>query len=284
MSGRWRLDRAGRRMNALVDRWFGDDDPAFARRLRIGVVLVALWLSLEVDLRHAHLPKGATVSVLGLVLPAAVWSSPALLWATRLILWGGALLGLVGSGRDQARKIAGWTTALGMLLLGSLYWENLPWFRHKFVAPLWILALLAAAEHRPGRAPAWLREGAVLVLAAFYGGAGIAKLQGSGLAWADGVGLQLWMLRLGDRESVIRGWIVDDATLAAVIAGGALALELAAIGLVFWPGARRVFGCCLLGLHLGIDQILHIDFRPQMVLVALVLLPRGRAHSLDSGS
>ena len=185
----------------------------------------------------------------------------------------------------RLRPLAAWTTTLAMLVIGSIYWENLPWFRHKFVAPLWILVLLSAAEHRPKAPPRWLREGAVLVLAAFYGGAGLAKLGRSGLAWADGTGLQLWLLRLGDRGSPIREWVVADATLASLLAGGVLLLELAVLIAPFAPRARRPLGVLLLALHLGIDLCLHIDFRPQMLLVALVLLPRpdGRAASGRGG-
>jgi hypothetical protein len=268
---RWRHD--------AVLRWFGADDPTFARRLRFGVVAVALWLSFEVDLRYADLPKGATVSALGLLLPAAAWSSTILLWATKGALWGGAALWLA----RVAPRRAAWLTVAGMLLLGSIYWENLPWFRHKFVCPLWILVALAAAEHRVPWPPRWLRECATLTLASFYGGAGIAKLVGSGVAWADGVGLQLWLLRLGDRDSLIRAWVIDDATIAALLASGALLLELAALLMVPFPRLRRPLGVALLALHFGIDQILHIDFRPQMVLVALVLvLPASRRVARDN--
>ena len=264
------------RARALIgERWFGDGDPRYARRLRLGALVIALWLSTEVDLRYAHLPKGATVSLLGLALPATFWSSAAARWGAKIALWVGAALWL----RGLARRWAAVTAVLGMWVLGSIYWENLPWFRHKFVAPLWVLVLLAAAEFRPGCAPRWLREGATLVLAAFYGGAGIAKLAGSGLAWADGVGLQLWMLRLGDPESVVRRWILADARLARACASAALTLELAAILLVFSPRLRRPVGALILALHAGIDAIFHIDFRPQMLLVALVLLPAATPRS-----
>ncbi len=270
LRARERLASAARRADS---RWFADDSPRFADHLRYGTILVALWLSLEVDLRYADLPKGAQVSVLGLVVPIACWSSKALLVGTKILLWTGSIAWLLG----RHRPLAAWTTTLGMLLLGSIYWENLPWFRHKFITPFWILLLLSAAEHRPRLPPGWLREGAVLVLAAFYGGAGLAKIHGSGLRWADGVGLQLWMLRLGDRGSLVRDWLVASSSAAQVLATALLLLEFAVLLAPLVPRTRRALGLLLLGLHLGIDLCLHIDFRPQMLLVALILLPRDLA-------
>ncbi|WP_434420358.1 hypothetical protein [Nannocystis pusilla] len=159
-------------------RLFEREPALFAAGLRAATIAAALWLSLEVDLRWTSLPKDATVSVAGLVVPTAWWSSPALLWLGRALLWGGAATWLLGHART-IRLIAAWATALGMLTLGSLYWENLPWFRHKFVPPLWLLVVLVAHEHaraEPGQAPRWVREGAVFVLACFYAGAGLNKV------------------------------------------------------------------------------------------------------------
>ncbi len=179
------------------------------------------------------------------------------------------------------RRVGAWTTTLGMLLLGSIYWENLPWFRHKFVCPFWLLLLLAAAQLRQ-HPPRWLREGAVLTFAAFYGGAGLAKLLASGFAWADGVGLQLWLLRLGDSDSLVRSWVIEDATLAKWLATTALGLELAVPIAIVWARSRPDLGVMLLALHLGIDRVLHIDFRPQMLLVAVILCwPADEKNVLD---
>ncbi|MDC0671653.1 hypothetical protein [Nannocystis radixulma] len=260
------------------ERWqrlFEREPALFAAGLRATSLAAALWLSLEVDLRWASLPKGAVVSTAGLVVPTAWWSSPALLWSGRALLWGGAVIWLFGHAR-KVRYAAGWATALGMLTLGSLYWEDLPWFRHKFVPPLWLLVLLAAAEHapaRPGQAPRWVREGAVFVLASFYAGAGLHKLLASGWRWADGTALQLWLWRLGDGDSLVRAWAIVDARVAAALAATALLLELAAVLLVPLPRVRPWLAAGLVGLHVGIDQILHIDFRPMIALVIVVLMP-----------
>lgn len=195
---RFRADRAWARLGAVLGRFwaglFARESALFATGLRVATIAAALWLSLEVDLRWASLPKGATVSLVGLVAPTSWWASPVMLWAGRALLWGGSAAWLFGHAR-KVRLVAGWATALGLLTLGSLYWENLPWFRHKFVPPLWLLVVLAVGQHaraRPGEAPRWVREGAVLVLACFYAGAGAHKLLASGWRWADGTALQLW--------------------------------------------------------------------------------------------
>ncbi|WP_143140556.1 hypothetical protein [Nannocystis exedens] len=256
-------------------RLFEREPALFAAGLRAATIAAALWLSLEVDLRWASLPKDATVSVAGLVVPTTWWASQALLWLGRALLWGGAPIWLFGHVR-AVRIGAAWATTLGMLTVGSLYWENLPWFRHKFVPPLWLLVLLVAGEHaraEPGRAPRWIREGAVFVLACFYAGAGAHKLLASGWRWADGTALQLWLWRLGDSDSLVRAWAIADARVAAALASVALALELATVLLVPLPRARPWLAAGLVALHVGIDQVLHIDFRPMILLVVVVLLP-----------
>lgn len=256
-------------------RLFEREPALFAAGLRAATVIAALWLSLEVDLRWASLPKGATVSVAGLLAPTSWWESPTLLWIARALLAGGAVIWLFSHVR-MVRIAAAWATAAGMLTLGSLYWEDLPWFRHKFVPPVWLLILLAAAEHaraEPGQAPRWVREGAVLVLATFYAGAGLHKLLASGWRWADGTALQLWLWRLGDLDSTVRAWAIADVRVAALLASAALLLELAAVLLVPLPRLRPWLGAGLIAMHAGIDQVLHIDFRPMIVLVAAVLLP-----------
>lgn len=258
-------------LNELDRRWFGNGDPRFAWCLRMSVIFVVLWLMTEVDLRYADLPKGASVSVLGLVTPEHWWSSPALLWLARIGLVGGVAGWLL----TRFKRLGAWTTVVAMLLLGSIYWENLPWFRHKFICPFWLLVVLAAAQCRRDP-PRWLREAAVVVMATFYAGAGMAKLLGSGLEWANGVGLQLWLLRLGDTDSWVRSWVLEDAGIAQLLATTSLGLELAVPLTCVWPRARLAIGLMLLALHLGIDCILHIDFRPQMLLVATVFCwPRG---------
>lgn len=268
-------------MRGLEARWealFGREPSRFAAGLRVGTIAVVLWLSLEIDLRWAHLPRGEVVSLLGVVVPDAWWGAPTALWAGRVVVWSGAALWLLG----RARRLAAWTTTAGMLWLGSLYWENLPWFRHKMVLPFWLLVVLVAAEHarvadrRAGRgavAPVWVREGAVFALAAFYCGAGAHKLLASGWCWADGVALQLWLWRLGDRDSLVRAWVIEDATVSAIVASAALVLELAAILAVPLTRLRPWLAVGLVALHVGIDWVLHIDFRTNIVLVALVLLP-----------
>lgn len=253
---------------------FEREPATFAVGLRLTTIAVVLWLSLEIDLRWAHLPKSEVVSVAGLLVPETWWSAPAALWAGRAALWGGALLWLHG----RWRRLGAWSTTLGMLWLGSLYWEDLPWFRHKMVPPFWLLVLLVAAEHarvtdRRGLAPRWVREGAVFALAAFYVGAGAQKLLASGLRWGDGVALQLWLERLGDRDSLVRAWVIENASVAALLASVALALELAVALAVPLPRLRPWLAAAIIALHVGIDRVLHIDFRSNIVLVAVVLLP-----------
>lgn len=253
---------------------FAREQGLFARGLLWVTLVVAVWLSLEASLDWVHLPKGNFVSVLGWAFPGEGWGSARWLHLARGLLWTGAPLWLFGSVR--MRQTGAWMCVAGLLLLGSVYWENLPWFRHKYVPPFWLLLLLAIREHaEPERlvAPRWVREGAVFVLAAFYGGAGICKLLGSGWAWGDGVALQLWFWKLGDESSSLRDQVLASAPLSHGLATGALLLELAVPLAFIFPALRLWTGIGLMAMHVGIDQNFHIDFRSQMLLVAVILFP-----------
>lgn len=253
---------------------FEREDGLFARGLLLATLGVALSLSLEADLHYSELAKGDFVSVLGWIFPGEEWGSPLPLWLARLLLWTGAPLWILGP--SPVRRVAAWMSVAGILLLGSTCWENLPWFRHRSVPPFWLMLLLALQEHAssaPSLAPRWVRQGAVFILATFYGMAGIAKLLGSGWAWGDGVSLQLWFLHFGKEGGWLREWVVASASAARFFASGTLLLELAAFLAIALRWIRPPLGVGLLLLHLGIEQVLGIDFRSNMLLVATVLLP-----------
>lgn len=263
-----------RGQRALLDVLCTREDALFAKGLLWIALLAAISLSFEVHLDWVALPKSHFVSVLGWLFPGPFWGSPFLLTGSRALLWIGALSWLLGP--PSLRRIAAWASVLGMLLLGSLFWENLPWFRHKYVPPFWFLLLLAAREHTqegPSLAPRWVREGAVCVLASFYGGSAVAKLLESGLAWGDGVALQLWFWKLGDPDVFIRDWMLESALLSRALASSVLLLELSCLLLPFSAKLRLPIGIGLLIFHLGVEWNFGIDFRTQMALIGGVLFP-----------
>ena len=253
---------------------FERESGRYARVLLWVVLAVAIWLSLEASLEWSVVPKGTFVSVLGWLVPGEGWGSPWLLYLTRFLIWTGAALWLAGPA--VLRCTAAWMAVAGMLLLGSVYWENLPWFRHKYVPPFWLLLILALREHAekdPRLAPRWVREGAVFVLATFYGGAGIAKLLESGFPWCDGVALQLWFWQLGDKTSLLRTWVIANAPFAQFLAIGAILLEVGSLLAIPFPRIRAPLGIGLLVMHGCIDRVFHIDFRSNMLLIATILFP-----------
>ena len=67
--------------------------------------------------------------------------------------------------------------------------------------------------------------------------------------------------------------MIEHASVAALLASTALALELAVALAVPLPRLRPWLAAGLIALHVGIDRVLHIDFRSNIVLVAVVLLP-----------
>ncbi|MDC0717901.1 hypothetical protein [Nannocystis bainbridge] len=72
------------------------------------------------------------------------------------------------------------------------------------------------------------------------------------------------------RESAL---FATGLRVAAVLATTALVLELATVRLVPLPRLRPWLALGLVGMHVGIDRVLHIDFRPMIALVPVVLLP-----------
>jgi len=105
-------------------------------------------------------------------------------------------------------------------------------------------------------------------VAAFYCGAGIAKVRTSGLAWADGWTLQYLLL---NADTPAGRWIAESRPLCALLSSLVLAFELSAPLGMF--GRLRPF--VLAGgaaFHLGTTLLLHISFWPVAALY-LVFVP-----------
>ncbi|MCB9749185.1 MAG: hypothetical protein H6713_04160 [Myxococcales bacterium] len=236
------------------------------------LLLICAWLALAVELRYPGYARGVPVSLLGYLLPPWLLASPALLAACKLGFLGAALLWVL----RRALPWSAWAAALSFIALGSLYWENLPWFRHKYVVPalllighaLWSHAHLRRASAR-ARAPAWAPTLYLLLIAQFYAQAGLAKLTLVGPSWGDGLSLQLWLEWLGDRERFLTRLLLSDRLYARAAQTLALALELLAPLMLLGRRARLLVGSALLGMHLAIHVTLRIDFLSQMAILAV---------------
>ncbi len=236
------------------------------------LLLICAWLTLEAELNYPGYPRGGPVSLLGYLLPARALTSPTLLRACKILFIGaGALWAL-----RRALPYSAWAATLGFIAVGSLYWENLPWFRHKYVVPalllcahaLWSQAHLRRDSPR-ARAPAWTMRLCLFLIAQFYAQAGLAKLLLVGPSWGDGLSLQLWLDWLGDEGSFITRLLLSDRLFARAAQASVLVIELLAPLMLLGRRARRIVGAALLGMHLAIHVTLHIDFLSQVALIAV---------------
>ncbi|MCA9693306.1 MAG: hypothetical protein R3A51_09245 [Nannocystaceae bacterium] len=234
-----------------------------------GLLLVCSWLVADAALTYAGRPRGSPVSALGWVVPETWLGSQALLLACKLVFLGAAAAWLA----RRWLPTSAWVTALAFIAVGSLYWENLPWFRHKYVPPAMLLVAHALASHearaRDGRAPTWLGPLCVAAIALFYALSGLSKLIAVGPSWADGLSLQLWLAWLGDQDAFLTRLLLSDRLYARAAQTFVLVVELAALVALASPTARRLVGCALVIAHAAIDATLHIDFRSQIALVVL---------------
>lgn len=247
------------------------------------VLAVAVWVSTETHIDHVDWEKGSPVSVLGSFLPESVIANEWLFEASRWVLWVAAACWAL----RLLVPFMGWVTFGAYTLHASMFWENLPWFRHKFVLPallLFVHAMWFQCYRRELRAargdllaarvcPGWVPFLGIYSVATFYGLAGVMKLWRGGLAWGDGLSLQLWMYRFGDEDWLLTQWILADRRLAMALQAGALLLECLAFLVILFPRTRAPLALGLIGMHLGIEFTFGIPFASNVVLVMVVLLP-----------
>jgi len=257
---------------------------------------VAAYLSLEINLGFGDLDRGVPVSIIGYLLPASILSNPSFLATLKVIFWLSAACWLsvpflsAGSGRFLRwfMASASWLAYLTYTVMASVYWENLPFYLHKFVLPSWLLLIhalwyhfysddiIAAVKQRAfwtsALYPRWAYSLSVYTIAVFYTMSGLSKVT-SAFDWGNGLSLQLWTTRYGDFSSEVTQLVMRDRAWARFFQSGALALECSSWLSIFHPILRTLIGIGLLMFHSAVDMTFHIDFRPNMVLISVFLLP-----------
>lgn len=194
-----------------------------------------------------------------------------------------------------------WSTALLGVLMWSLRMENLTNGAHIFtvanmlliIHAMWfhfyhreINAAIAAkrnlkrsesATQTPalGRCyPRWVFLLSVFYLGWFHSLAGFAKISASGLAWGNGVSLQLWTKLFGWEPSPFGQLLLLDTRLTALMQTGALAIECGCILVIFHRWLRYGFGFAIFGFYLGVlTTFVDFGFHFNAILVAWFLLP-----------
>lgn len=123
-------------------------------------------------------------------------------------------------------------------------------------------------------------------LAAFYFQAGLAKMQGAGLAWADGYTLQFHLLHKGTEEGM---WLASHLGLCAVLSAAVLAFELGFPLAIVVGRLRPWFLAGGLLFHLGTSVFLDVVFWPLWALYVLfvpwdrVVVAAGKLLTLPTG-
>ncbi len=211
------------------------------------------------------------------VLQGAAWVfyAAAVLWAAQVLLpW------------------SSWLAALAFTLVMALHYENknaLAHSTHLTNVLLWLYALwygcCAGDIRRALRAgrfwstplyPNWIQALALFYIGLFYSMSGVSKLVHSGVGWANGTSLQLWVMLWGDKASFWTQQLLAHRSLAQLLQTTTLAAEVVALPAVCFRRTRFLEGLALVGFHVGSISVFHYTFHANAVLIGLLFLPFDR--------
>ncbi len=258
--------------------------PTYGQRLLWLALLMGAIIAFDAHVEYGELPKANTVSVLGLLLPLEWADSRLVFWSRAIFLLSGTLWGLrIGV------PWSSWGATFSYTLLISVYWENLPWFRHKFVLPNLIFFVLAfwyqfyRSEIRAARdwkdffrtplEPSWVSSLSSWSLVMFYGLSGVSKVIG-GWTLLDGTSLQLWFHLMVEPGHPLREAVIHSQGLAAFLQTGAWLVELSSFLVLFWGWYRLPLAVLLSCFHLTVQWTFGIPFLTNIPLIWAILDPR----------
>lgn len=249
------------------------------------LLLCCFYLIAWIDIGYIDNEKGFTVSVFGLFAPEMLLSDEVFFTLCRIAFFLSAACWFFRIGTP----VSGWLTLVFYTIVVSIYWENLPWFRHKYVLPNWLLFVYAMwfqfyrdelKEPLHRRAfwqsksyPYWVFALSMYCVAIFYSMSGWSKIIASGLFWGDGVSLQVWTWWNGNEDSFVTQMVVSNRAFTTFLQSGALILESLAIVALFSRHCRCLICIGLILFHFAVDLSFGIDFRTNIVLIALFFLP-----------
>ncbi len=270
------------------------------------------YVVLETHLQYQYLPKGDNLSVLGYILPQSFWDNALILnlgksvFFPAALIWAGLpfLVRLNKEGEEKnlvqlavLAKLAALLCVLSYFYISCVYWENLPWVRHKFILPFWLLTLNAlwyqfyasdiVQALKEGQFcekeiyPGWVYGASIFFIAVFYTFSGISKiLSVPDFNWANGVSLQLWTYAFGDANSPVAKLILSDRFYAKILQTGVLLLESLCFLSVFFTPVRLMIGLGLVLFHCAVDLTfsIKIPFESQKILLLLYFMPWFSLH------
>ncbi|MBT5724535.1 MAG: hypothetical protein HOI74_10950 [Gammaproteobacteria bacterium] len=286
-------DQFNRRLDSL-----GDTAPPLFGQLSLWILIaVCIYIVGDAHLTYQSYPKGTTVSLLGYIVPEQFFDQPYALAFFKNVFFVSAtawsVLPFLGRTRiwivQPLIAIAPWVCVLSYTILVSIFWENLPWFRHKFIVPNWVLLYYAlwylfyrddiAASIvnkkfwlNPNLYPRWVYLGSVLSIALLYNYGGVSKFLAAGFNWGEGLSLQLWVSMMGKPDFILTEFILSDRENAHLLQRGVTIVQSFAL-LALIPHLRPVIGLGLIAFQLSVELTFGIPFRGNIVLLAVFFLP-----------
>lgn len=233
---------------------------------------------------HALTERNGLATVLSF-LPEAFLLSPIPMQIAGALVAIGSILWLSG----RWIPFSGWLTSLSFTTQVALYMENSTQTTH--VAHMTNVMLLlhaiwyhcfareirqAIAENRFWSTPLypeWVHSLGVFYIGLFYGMSGLVKLATSGLNWANGLSLQLWVELWGNPHSWGTALILQHRWIAAVLQWLTLIGETGGLVAIFSPAARIVIGILLIGFHFGAIAVFGWGFHSNVALLFLFFFP-----------
>lgn len=228
-------------------------------------------------------PRQTPSSVLS-YLPPSLLSSEWPFHVFRAMLWAGMLPWMFG----RLLPWSCWTTTIGFIGLWSMHLENTTDGAHVFhasammliVQSFWRTSLAGeiAAAQKAGTLwstplyPRWAFWLGLFYLGWFHTLAGLAKFYESGIGWANGTSLQLWVHWDAYPWSPARAIICQHKGLATFLQALTLVFETAGI-LALAKRLRPWIGLGLLGFYAGVLITFPYGFQFNAALTALYFLP-----------
>jgi hypothetical protein len=158
---------------------------------------------------------------------------------------------------------------------------------------LWVFALWFQLEHaamaqarrrgdywHAALQPRWVVLLPIGMIGWLYTLSGMTKLVDSGLGWADGLSMQLWVLAFG-RRGPLFDLMIEQRALVAALQWLTLVFETSAVLCVAIRPLRWLAGAMLTGFHFGQQLVFDFPFYGNQLLLVLFLLPTQAAlHAL----
>ncbi len=234
--------------------------PAWFTRLVVaGLGVLSILTILRLPTQLGTDPRENYLSVLGLVLPEDTWTHSSVIVLATVFFGVGVVLWIA---LDRLAIIGACVTVVALLVLGSFRVEQELYSRHQLFQPFAVLLVLGLGTWlQAGKLalPRWVWTAVAVVLGWGYTLAGLEKLRTSGLAWADGTALRVWLTAF-DVNDPIAHWIVDTPWVAALGQSIVLFTETTALlGLTF-RRTRGFYALVLFSFHASLEIWLGLTF------------------------